>query len=242
MVDVIRILYEDKVLLAVDKPAGALTVRGREGEAEPSIVDVLAKERGEKLYLVHRLDRGTSGVLLLARTPGAQRALSLAFEEGRVAKRYLALVRGELEEGALAPVDVALVAARRGKSRPAGEGEQGKPARTEFEVRERFPGFTLLEARPSTGRTHQVRVHLKYAGFPLAVDPAYAGVERLTRADLGLSPGEEVLLARTPLHAWQVELAHPSTGEELRVEAPLPADLEAVLAALRGMPGAAQFR
>ena len=85
-------------------------------------------------------------------------------------------------------------------------------------------------------------MHLKFAGFPLAVDSAYAGVEQLTKADLGLSPGEEVLLARTPLHAQRVELAHPATGEKLVVEAPLPADFEAVLAALRGLRGGDQFR
>jgi len=228
----IRILFEDASLLAVDKPAGMLSVRGREGEAEPSLIDTLARERGEKLLIVHRLDRGTSGVLLVARDAASHRTLSQAFEAGRVSKRYLALVRGvpEVDEHT---VDVALVAARRGKSRPANPGEQGKPSQTDFKVLERFDGFCLVEACPKTGRAHQVRVHLKYAGFPLAVDSAYAGVERLLRGDLGLAPADEVLLARTPLHAQKVQLAHPVTGAPLAIEAPLPADLEGVLDALR---------
>jgi len=228
----IRILHEDAALLAVDKPAGTLSVRGREGEAEPSLVDLLSRERREKLLVVHRMDRGTSGVLVLARDPVSHRTLSQAFEHGRVAKRYLALVRGEppLEE---LKVEVALVPARRGKSRPAAKGEEGKPSRTDFKVLECFRGFALLEARPATGRGHQIRVHLKYAGYPLAVDSAYAGVERLLRGEVGLSPPGEVLLARTPLHAQRLQLPHPTTGELLSIEAPLPPDLEIVLGLLR---------
>ena len=96
---VTRILYEDKALLAVDKPAGTLVVRGREGEAEPSLVDLLSAERKEKLYVVHRIDRGTSGVLLFARDAASHRTLNQAFEAGLVSKRYLALVRGVPEVG-----------------------------------------------------------------------------------------------------------------------------------------------
>ncbi|HEY3452191.1 MAG TPA: RluA family pseudouridine synthase [Myxococcales bacterium] len=236
-----RILYEDKALLAVDKPAGSLVVRGREGEAEPSLVDLLSAERKEKLFIVHRMDRGTSGVLLFARDPASHRALNQAFEAGRVSKRYLALVRGvpAIEE---LTVDVALVPARRGKSRPAAKGEQGKASKTVFKVLERFEGFALLEARPQTGRGHQIRVHLKYAGYPLAVDPAYAGADQLLKGELGLAPADEVLLGRTPLHAQRVGFSHPATGESMVIEAPLPPDLEAALGTLRGLPRGGQFR
>ncbi len=227
----VEVLYEDEGLLAVDKPAGALVVRGREGEREPSLLDVLSRERGEKLYIVHRLDRGTSGVLLLARTATAHRGLNACFERGQVEKRYLALVRGAPE--ADFAVDVALVPARRGKARPAGAGERGKRARTCFEVLERLGGFALVAAAPETGRSHQIRVHLKYAGHALAVDPLYAGNERLTRGELGLEPGEEALLARTPLHSSRLRLEHPLTGAPLEIEAPLPPDLARLLEVLR---------
>ncbi|MGC4114383.1 MAG: RluA family pseudouridine synthase [Myxococcales bacterium] len=229
-----RILYEDKALLAVDKAPGTLVVRGREGEAEPSLVDLLSQERKERLFVVHRMDRGTSGVLLFAREPASHRALNQAFEAGRVSKRYLALVRGVPALSDLT-VDVALVPARRGKSRPAAKGEEGKPSKTVFHVLERFKDFALLEAKPQTGRGHQIRVHLKYAGYPLAVDPAYAGVEELRRGEVGLSPAGEVLLGRTPLHAQRVTFTHPATGQSITVEAPLPPDLEAVLGVLRGL-------
>ncbi len=226
------ILYEDAAMLAVDKPAGVLAVRGREGAAEPSLLDELARERNEKLFIVHRLDRNTSGILLFARTAQAHRALNLAFEEGRVEKRYLALVKGVPEQSELR-VEVPLIAARRGKSRPAKAGELGKEALTIFKVLERFNGFALLEAVPKTGRTHQIRVHLRYAGFPLAVDSQYANVDRLLRGDLGLAPAEEPVLERTPLHAGELVVPHPETGRPLALHSPLPKDLEAALAVLR---------
>ncbi len=238
-----RILYEDKALLAVDKPPGTLAVGVREGEAEPSLVDRLSAERREKLLVVHRMDRGTSGVLLFAREPASHRALHQAFEAGRVSKRYLALVRGVPALAELT-VDVALVPARHGKSRPAAKGEVGKPSKTVFHVLERFGptdrggttvAFALLEARPQTGRGHQIRVHLKYAGYPLAVDPAYGAAEALLKGEVGLSPADEALLGRPPLHAQRVTFAHPATGQSLTIEAPLPPDLEAVLGALRGL-------
>lgn len=229
-----NILFDDAAMLAVDKPAGVLAVRGHEGEAEPSLLDELSKERKEKLLIVHRLDRNTSGILLFARTAQAHRALNLAFEEGRVEKRYLALVKGVPEQSEL-KVEVPLIAARRGKSRPAKAGELGKEALTLFKVLERFQGFALLEACPKTGRTHQIRVHLRYIGFPLAVDPQYANVDRLLRGDLGLTPAEEPVLERTPLHAGELTVPHPTTGQPLAIHSPLPADLEAALALPRGL-------
>lgn len=227
----ITCLYEDAALLAIDKPAGDLVVRGREGEREPSLLDELSAQRREKLFAVHRLDRGTSGVLLLARTAEAHRRLCQSFERGEVEKRYLALVRGAPPERFA--VDVALVPARRGKSRPARVGEEGKSSLTRFERVEQLPGFALLSAEPATGRPHQIRVHLKYRGFPLAFDPLYGSAEPLTPLSLGLGQGTEVMLARTPLHAQRMRLAHPSTGQALEIEAPMPEDLARALAALR---------
>lgn len=227
----IACLFEDASLLAIDKPAGALVVRGREGEKEPSLLDELSAQRGEKLFVVHRLDRGTSGVLLLARTPEAHRRLCERFERGEVQKRYLALVRGAPPERFI--VDVALAPARRGKSRPVRPGEEGKRSLTRFEVVERLPGFSLLSAEPATGRPHQIRVHLKYQGFPLAVNPLYGSAEPLTARALGLGDAGEPILARTPLHAQRLRLAHPATGESLEIQAPMPADLARALEALR---------
>jgi RluA family pseudouridine synthase len=222
-----RVLYEDPALLAVDKAPGELVVRGRLGAREKSLWDQLRDERGEELLPTHRLDRGTSGVLVFARNRTAHRALSKAFEQGR----YLALVRGEPPWEEL-EVEVALVPARRGKSRPAAAGENGKPTRTAFRVLEHLGGYALLEATPKTGRTHQIRVHLKSVGFPLAVDPHYGSAKVLRRGELGLE-APEVVLDRTPLHALEIQMPHPLSGEAIRIEAPLASDMEAALKSLR---------
>lgn len=223
------VLHADAALLVVDKPAGRLVIPGRDG-GERSLREELTAVHGP-LWVVHRLDRGTSGVLVFARTAEAHRALSLQFERGEPRKAYLALVAGippaELE------VDLALVPARSGRMRPARPGDpRAKPAATAFRLLEPFPAragrpaLALLEARPATGRTHQIRVHLQAAGFPLAVDPDYGAAGPLAL-------GDGAALGRTPLHAARLELAHPD-GRRLSLEAPLPPDLAAALAALRG--------
>jgi tRNA pseudouridine32 synthase/23S rRNA pseudouridine746 synthase len=227
----IPVLHADEALIAVDKPAGRLVIPGRSGD-ERSLREELEALHG-KLWVVHRLDRGTTGVLVFARTAAAHRALNLGFDRGEPRKRYLALVRGAPPEELR--IDVAIAPARRGRMRPARPGDpRAKAAVTTVRRLEAFPRFAwaggalaLVEALPETGRTHQIRVHLADAGFPLAVDPDYGDDEPLR------GPDARILLDRTPLHAARLELVHPQTGAPLVVEAPLPADLDAALAALR---------
>ncbi|HET6922973.1 MAG TPA: RluA family pseudouridine synthase [Anaeromyxobacteraceae bacterium] len=225
-----RILHQDPHLLAVDKPAGRLVIPGR-GAPERSLREE-AEALAGRVWVVHRLDRGTSGVLLFARTAAAHRTLNLAFDRQAVSKRYLAIVRGApAEQRVAAP----LAPARRGRMRPARPGDpRAKVAATylrtleSFPARPPLPALALVEAVPETGRTHQIRVHLAVAGSPLAIDPDYGDAEPLRDASGG------VLIDRTPLHASRVELAHPATGERLVVEAPLPEDMERTIAAARG--------
>jgi tRNA pseudouridine32 synthase/23S rRNA pseudouridine746 synthase len=226
------VLHEDADVLAVDKPAGRLVIPGR-GTAEPSLREELEAVHG-RLWVVHRLDRGTSGVLVFARNAAAHRALNLAFDRGEPRKRYVALVRG------LAPeerrVEIAIAPARRGRMRPARPGDdRGKAAVTVFRLLEAFPALpwsggpvSLVEAFPETGRTHQIRVHLAAIGLPLVVDPDYGDAGPL------VGPGGAPLLARTPLHAASLTVAHPSGRGTLALEAAWPADLSAAVAALRG--------
>jgi tRNA pseudouridine32 synthase / 23S rRNA pseudouridine746 synthase len=189
-----------------------------------------AAERYGRLWVVHRLDRGTSGVLLFARNAAAHRTVNLAFDRQQVEKRYLAIVRGWLPDQLR--VELALAPARRGRMRPARPGDsRGKAAVTAFRVLERLrrPEATaLVEARPETGRTHQIRVHLASVAAPLCFDPDY-GPDEPIRDGAGV-----VLLERTPLHAAGLTLAHPRGGARLALEAPLPADLLALLAWARG--------
>lgn len=209
--------------VAVDKPAGVLVIPGRGGEAAPCLREQVAAALGTRVWVCHRIDRDTSGVVLFALTPEAHRTASMAFEHGDVAKRYLALVEGDIE--APRAVDVPLIEARKGRMRPAGPGEQGKPALTRVTPLERFGAATLVACEPRTGRQHQLRVHLKAVGHPLVFDHQYG---RKTPWRLG---GAE--LSRTPLHAARLEV--PALG--VAVEAPLPADLAAALAALRSAGG-----
>jgi len=230
----IAVLHQDAALLAVDKPPGRIVIPGRSraGEVgERSLREELEALHGP-LWVVHRLDRGTSGVLLFARSAAAHRAVNLAFDRGEPAKTYLALVEGH--PPAELAVDAALAPARRGRMKPARPGDpRAKPARTVFRLVEAFPAGpgrparALVEARPETGRTHQIRVHLLAAGHPLILDPDY-GEEAPLRDAAG-----RVVLARTPLHAARLELRHPDGGL-LSVASPVPLDLAAALAILRG--------
>jgi len=220
-----EVLHLDDALVAIAKPAGRIVIPGRgSAAAEPSLRDEVGAELGRRLFVVHRLDRGTSGVLLFALTADAHRALSLAFERHQVEKRYWALCQGTMLGAG--EVDRALVPVRRGRVRAARDGERGKPSRSRWRALERFGGYTVVEWRPEQGRLHQVRAHAAFAGHPLAVDPDYGGADEL-RA------GGEVVLARVPLHAASLAFPHPATGARTTIEAPLPDDLARAVAALR---------
>jgi len=225
---VLQLLFVDEALLAVAKPPGRIVIPGR-GAPEATLLHEAQAGHG-RLWVVHRLDRGTSGVLLLARSAAAHRAVNLAFDRQEVEKRYLALVRGSLPDALR--VEAPLSPGRKGRMRVAAPGDaRAKPAATRFRVVERFARAeisALVEAEPETGRTHQIRVHLAHAGAPLALDPDYGPPGPIRGAD------GAVLLERTPLHAARLALRHPITGEALVIEAPLPEDLARLLAWARG--------
>jgi RluA family pseudouridine synthase len=227
----IPLLWREGGLVAVDKPPGVLVVPGRQRDFQGCLRAQLEESLGQPVWVVHRLDRDTSGVLLFALDAASHRAASLAFERGQVRKTYLALVSPALDAPRL--VDIALVPARRGRMRLARAGEVGKPARTSLRPLERYSRGGLVEAEPLTGRTHQIRLHLQAAGSPLLVDAQYGRPEGLTESTLG-GTGEEVFLARTPLHAARLVLEAGSGLPAVDVEAPLPADMRRVLALLRG--------
>ena len=230
----VRILYRDDLALAVDKPAGLLTVPGRGGAKEEEALSGRVRAIAPGAMPVHRLDRDTSGIVLFALTREAHRALNQAFEAHRPEKTYLALVRGDLASPARC--DLPLADARRGGTRIAGPAdERAQPARTDFAPAERFGGQTLCSCRPWTGRTHQIRVHLAALGHPLLVDPRYGDGRPVLRGELfaaAADPGT-VALSRIPLHASALRIPHPSGRGWLQIEAPLPDDLSACLELLR---------
>jgi tRNA pseudouridine32 synthase/23S rRNA pseudouridine746 synthase len=215
-----RVLFEDAHRLVVDKPAGVTVIPARDGA--PGLQQALQAARGAKLFVVHRLDAGTSGALVFAKDAATHRTLSLAFEHGEVKKEYLALIEGAPVDGS-AVIELPLVPGRKGRMRVARPDDLGgKSCRTEVVVEERLSAFTLVRCRPTTGRQHQLRVHLAATWGPLAVDPLYGA--RPPRTIAG------VTLDRTPLHAAKLTLP----GEApLIVEALLPPELGSLLTALR---------
>ena len=215
------VLYENDELLVIDKPAG-LAVHGGSGVSLGLIEALRATRPGETLELVHRLDRGTSGCLLVAKKRSALRALQGQLRSHQVDKVYLALVDGNWPKG-LDVMDAPLnkVAA------PSGENfvrvsKDGKRALTRFKVRKRFPGMTLLEVTLETGRTHQIRVHCQLAGHPLLGDDKYGSDARnLEMRGRGLR--------RIFLHAHRLCFQSPASGETLCVESPLPCELREII-------------
>ena len=226
----ISILWTGPGLVAVDKPAAMAVIPGRSLESGPPLRERLESQLGRKVFVVHRLDRDTSGVLLFALDAQSHRAASLAFEQGRADKRYLALVSPPL--AGPVRVDAALVPARRSRMRVAQPGEEGKPAVTELTPVETFGEVGLVEARPLTGRTHQIRVHLRHAGAPLLVDAQYGRPEPVTERQLG-GHSDAGVLARTPLHASRLVLPGGEGLPPVDVSAPLPEDMARALALLR---------
>ncbi len=239
--DYITILHEDDDILVIDKPAGLPCVPQRHGGRETVLTvlaDTIELPPGQKLRLVHRIDRDTSGILVLAKTVDAQRTLTEQFMARTTAKTYVALVCGSPDEPA-GRIDAPIGELRGEVVRVCINPKRGKPAVTEWELIERFVGYALLRCRPLTGRQHQIRLHLQLAAMPLAVDTLYGGGSGLLlssfKADYNASRSHEErpLIGRLSLHAESIELNHPSTGQRMRWEAALPKDFRAALNQLR---------
>lgn len=227
------IIYEDSDMIAVNKPSGVV-VHPDERHASGTLIQAIFLRYPEirgigedplRPGLVHRLDRDTSGVLIVARNARAFSFLKSAFQKHEIKKTYLALVVGTIKND-FGAIDFPIGRSRKSPmKRIAGKGASGKTreAVTEYRVRDRLNGFTLVEAEPLTGRTHQIRAHFTALGHPLACDRLYAGGRRF-QCPAGL--------ARHFLHAWKLEFTAPS-GARLKLEADVPEDLENVLVALR---------
>jgi 23S rRNA pseudouridine1911/1915/1917 synthase len=231
---VLPVLYEDSALLAVDKPAG-IAVHGAPGDTAPCVAtwflasypDLAPAFDAERPGVVHRLDKNTSGVLLLAKTPRAQAALSAAFESRAVEKTYLAICRG-VPRQPRAVVDGAIARHPDDRTRMAIVKRGGRDARTEYEVLGSDHGNAFLLVHPSTGRTHQIRVHLAAIGAAVMGDHTYgrqSGDAPVTHHSSLVTP------ARHLLHAWRITIPHPDGGM-ITVTAPLAADMRAAARSL----------
>ncbi|MBN1640671.1 MAG: RluA family pseudouridine synthase [Anaerolineae bacterium] len=220
------ILSWDEAIVVVDKPAGLLVIRG--GYVQDPYLTQLLEPTFGRLWVVHRLDRDTSGVLVLARSAAAHRALNAQFEQRRVHKVYHALVVGA-PTWTEQTVDLPLRRDGDRRHRTVVDLLRGKHAVTRFRVLERFGCCALVEALPMTGRTHQIRAHLAALGLPLAGDPLYHVPRDHPAASAAGGGAQPPLIARTALHALALTFYHPSSGEETTCRAPYPADLSAAI-------------
>ena len=216
-----RVLFEDKRLLVVDKPAG-IAVHGGSGISH-GVIELMRHARPElrDLSLVHRLDRETSGCLVLAKKRSALRELHARFRDGVVEKNYLGLVIGDYQLGEQLIDKSLLVEHRKGGERHVVVSSGGKSAQTRVQLSRTFGKYSLLQCSPATGRTHQIRVHLQYLGFPLAGDERYGDEEENRKA-------KKYGLKRLFLHAQSIAFPDDS-GNELHFTAPLAEDLERFL-------------
>jgi RluA family pseudouridine synthase len=205
------VIHEDEFLLAFNKPSGlAVQTRGNRGTSLDHLLWTFARSNGKRPQLVHRIDAGTSGLILAGKTKPAIAALSTEFAERRVKKRYLALVSGELPEAQNGVCEIALM--KTGRSvRPGAVAAGADPARTSWSILSRTGTYALIEARPETGRMHQIRAHFAAMGCPILGDKIYAEGEPLTE--------------RLMLHAAGLDITLPDK-KKLALEAPVPEDFE----------------
>ena len=216
------VVHEDEDVLVVAKPAG-LVVHPGSGNWAGTMLNALqhrvpALKHLPRAGLVHRLDKETSGLLVVAKNEAAMQDLVRQLQARTVKRTYLAIARGAVPDEGTVDAPIGRHPAQRTRMAVV---RGGKPALTRYRVRERFPGHALLECDLETGRTHQIRVHLASIGHPLEGDPVYGG--RGARR-----------LPRQALHAWKLAFVHPRTGRTLRFTAPPPADFEALVDELRG--------
>lgn len=212
------VIHADEALLVVDKPPGLVVhpAPSHRGETLVGLLGELAGGgEGSRPGIVHRLDKDTSGLMIVARNEASRRALAAQIKRREVVREYLALVEGALDSRS-GTIDAPLGRDRRRRTRRAVRGAGEREARTHFEVIEVLPADTLVRARLETGRTHQVRVHFAAIGHPIAGDPEYGG-----NGKHGLS--------RQFLHSARLSFRHPTTGKEMSFESPLPEDLTAAL-------------
>ena len=232
----IPVIWRDESLLVINKPAGLLTIPDGYDPDAPHLKILLAPKYGP-LWIVHRLDRYTSGVILLARSASAHRQLNTQFQERRVTKLYHALVLGNPNWDHFT-VDLPLKVNAGRRHRTVVDHREGKSSITKLKVLERFEGCCLLEASPQSGRRHQIRVHLAAERLPIAGDDLYGNdsqinISNLDNSSEDIPQSEKPLLNRSGLHAWSIEVKHPNSHQLSVFKAPYPEDFSKAIGCLR---------
>ena len=242
----LKVIFEDESLLAIDKPPG-MVVHPAKGHWSGTLASALA-HRFQQLSdvggptrpgIVHRLDRDTSGVILIAKSNGVHLKLAEQFESREVHKEYLAIVVGRIQlDRDVIRLPIGPHPYQRDKMAVRRDHPESRESETHFEVMRRFDGMTVVKVLPKTGRTHQIRVHMSHNGTGVLCDRLYSGHARITRGELlrrralrePPQPGDDdVVLERQALHARRIEFTHPVTNERITLESPIPADIQGVI-------------
>jgi 23S rRNA pseudouridine1911/1915/1917 synthase len=238
----LEVLFEDESMAVINKPPGMVVHPGK-GNWKGTLTSALAYHFANlstiggpsRPGIVHRLDRDTSGVILVAKTDPAHGALAEQFENRETNKEYFAIVAGNVDrDQELIDAPIGLHPHQREKMTIREGHDSSRPAQTVYHVAERFDGFAAIHCFPQTGRTHQIRVHLAHRGHPVLCDKLYGGRSQVTRGEITRRRDDEtILLARQALHAHRITIKHPLSKKEMTFEAPIPADIAVVLEQLR---------
>jgi len=227
----LEIIFEDDYIIVVGKPSGILSIPDRYNKDIPSISGILKKTR-DGVFTIHRIDKETSGILLFAKNKEVHKKLSMDFQERNIQKKYLAFVKGRIyPESSLIDFPIRKSAV----SSKMKVADNGKPSQTKYEVVELYKNHSLISIELLTGRTHQIRVHMSYVHHPLMIDEMYGNKTEFNLSEIkgrqyktGKDLEERPLLSRLTLHAFSLKFDHPTTGESMYFEAPLPKDLRAL--------------
>ncbi len=236
------ILFEDECLIAFDKPSGLLTVPDRWDKDLVSLIKLIHEKRSPDIFNAHRLDRETSGVLLCAKTKPALDELARQFEKQEVGKRYVAITLGTLPEEEMV-IEKPIEEDRYTPGKMRTSHKYGKASETHVRMLVRWRGYSLVEAFPKTGRTHQVRVHLASCGCPVLVDSMYGDAKGLMLSDIKRAykqkdeEPERPLIGRLALHAESLTVKHPATREMLTIHSPMPKAFEVAVKYLKRFAG-----
>ncbi len=229
------VVHEDDRIIVIDKPPQLLVLPDRYNENLPNLYSILKEELGG-IFVVHRIDKETSGIIVFAKDAEAHAMLNGQFERRDIHKSYLAIVVGRPAE-AYGTIDLPISESQTHPGVMKVNKKHGKPSVTNFRVDEMFDGYALIEATPESGRLHQIRIHLASVGLPIMCDKVYGDGEPFflssIKSNYHTDGDEKPLLSRTALHAESISVIHPGTNERVTFKAELPKDMRAVLNHLR---------
>jgi len=237
-----EILYQDDDIIAFDKASGLLVAPDRWDKEEENLMDLIHRHVSPEIFNVHRLDRETSGVLLCSKNKATLDSLTGQFQSRTVQKRYIAITLGSPAADEMT-IDLPLMEDPNNLGRMLAKKKQGKPSETQIRVLTRWRGYAWLEVFPITGRTHQIRVHLKAIGCPVIGDPFYGDGRGLFLSDIKRAykykeeEDERPLIGRLALHAESIEVRHPGSKELISIHSPIPKTFEVGIKYLKKFAG-----